>query len=233
MKIALLSCLFFTGQPCIPGAQRVVMWQPTDTWTHDGADVLMAHVEHGKNADYSTKPGRLNAQQKINAIVSKASTQYPTVPIYLYGWHGLRWQEKAAAGNGKDKKAAQKAIAQWEADTRDIAAMGIPGKGCKGVFFDCYDFSDIAEVWKVRVTRGIKLWQSLGYDVIPIVTLRWMDTMQPYDEATARERIAFVAALCGGRCCIYDDGVNAQGRKMNYADWSLRAVVESIARGDK
>lgn len=224
MKITLLSCLFFAGQPCIPDAQRVVMWQPTDTWDHGGADVMMIHVEDGVNAKYGTKTERIAAKKIIDGLVKKSGTQYRTVPIYLYGLGGLRW-EHLAAKHG-DKKAAE-AIKKWEADTRDIAAMGIPGKGCKGVFFDCYDFSYLAPVWLERVTKGIKLWQSLGYDVIPIIKLRWLDTGLPMDEATARDRIEKLAALCGGRVCIYEDMAG------NYNDWTLRALVESIARGDR
>lgn len=235
--MTLYDCTQFIGKPggdgrsstgCIPGAVKLEINKPRDNYAHSGAGDSLIHVEPGKDANFVTKPDLKAAKITIDLLAHKAMLENPRCTRWWYCPPLLRAEWLAAS---KGDKKAQAAIKAWRNGIYSLADYGIPGPRVHGVCIDLYDFSYLAPVWRARVAENIKPWIDMKRAVLPILYLRWKDTGRLYTEPEARERIEFAASLCGGNCAIFD-GIDIQDRTENYADWPLRAVVESIARGE-
>lgn len=229
--MTLYDCTQFVGKPggngaagsgCIPGAVKLEIHKPLDTYAHDGSGGVLLHVEPGVNAEFGTKPQLKAAKVTIDNLAHKSMVENPRCTRWWYCPPCLRHEWFAAS---KGDKAAQAKIKAWRSSIYDLPIFGIPGPRVHGVCVDLYDFAYMQDVWKARTAENVKPWLDLNRPVLPILMLRFKDTGAVYSEAMARERITFAANLCGGRCAIYDD-------VSTYSDWPLRAVVESIARGN-
>lgn len=234
--MTLYDCTQFIGKPggdgrsstgCIPGAVKLEINKPRDNYAHDGSGDSLIHVEPGVDANFVTKPDLKAAKITIDDLALKAMLENPRCTRWWYCPPCLRAEWLAAS---KGDKAAQDKIKVWRSAIYDLPIFGIPGPRIHGVVVDLYDFESIRSVWKARVAENIKPWIDMKRAVLPILYLRWKDTGRLYTEAETRERITFAANLCGGNCAIFD-GIDIHNRVENYADWPLRAVVESLARG--
>jgi len=235
---AIYSCLMFKDQPgstpglnatgCISGATKLEMWQPTDTWKHEGSGAFMLHCEDGVNISLTTKASRFRAWDTIHALSNEMYTEFPNVTQWYYTPRFIRdpWYS-ASLGD----KSSQQEVKQWRSSLADDISLGIPGEHVHGVCIDLYDFHYMRSVWHTRVMENAAPWLSRGVPVLPIVYLKWMDTKVSYTEGETRERIGFLLNAFG-RCAVFDEGLDAHGQLMTYSDWSLGPVVESLARGE-
>lgn len=235
--MTIYDCTQFIGKPggdgrsstgCIPGAIKLEINKPRDNYAHDGSGDTLIHVEPGVDAAFVTKPDLKAAKVTIGLLSDKAARENPKSRQWWYCPPLLRAEWLAAS---KGDKKAQAAIKAWRSSIYGLADYGIPGPRIHGVVIDLYDFSYMAEIWRARVAENIKPWLDLKRPVLPILYLRWKDTGQLYTHTEARMRIEYAAALCGGRCAIFD-GITTTNKVENYADWPLRGLVESIARGE-
>ena len=216
------------GSGRIPGAVKLEMWRPGDTWPHDGSGDILLHVEPGVQANFGTKPERKAAKVTIDGLSDMVAAQYPQAKQWWYCPPLLRddWYQ-ASLGN----KASQQRIKDWKSATYDLPLEGIPGPRIHGVCVDLYDFYYMRSVWKARAAENFKPWLDHRRPILPILYLRWKDTGVLYTDAEARERIEFCVAVCG-RVAIHDGyGINGLVYEQ-YGSWPLRELVESIARGN-
>lgn len=214
----------YAGSGCIPGAIKLELNKPHDTYAHDGSGDTLIHVEPGKDADFTTKAGVKAAKVTLGLLSDKAAREHPTCKQWWYCPPLLR-AEWLAASLG-DKR-AQAAIKAWRSSIYDLTIDGIPGPRVHGVCVDLYDFESIKTVWRARVAENIKPWLDARRPVLPILYLRWKDTGILYTEEEVRDRIGFAASLCGGRCAIFD-GFGPTGAIETYQSWWLRPVIEQM-----
>lgn len=232
------------GSGCIPSARKLETWKPeyVGKWPADVSGDLMIHVESGIDGHFDlvtdSKESVLKSKGKLNAFCENTARTYPGVRQWWYCPPIRRWQWLAAEGGDK---AAQKALGDWRAATYDLAGMGVPGPRVHGVVVDCYDYWHLREVWEKRVIDQIKIWETLGRAVLPILYLGWLwqggkyeHAGEAYDTDTAVHRIEVLLKLCG-RVAIhggYNQTTTADGKTIyqDYRLWPLRKVVEQYAK---
>ena len=235
--MTIYDCTQFKGKPggdgrsstgCIPGAVKLEIAKPRDNYKHDGSGDTLIHVEPGKDAEFGTKAQLKAAKITLGTLSDRQAREHPTSKQWWYCPPLLRTEWLAAS---QGVKAAQAKVKAWRTGIYDLPIFGIPGPRIHGVCVDLYDFSYLAPIWKARVAENVKPWQDLQRPVLPILYLRWKDTGVLYTEAQVRDRVTFAANLCGGRCAIFD-GIDTTDNVETYNNWPLRAVVESLARGN-
>jgi len=234
--VTLYDCTQFIGKPggdgrpstgCIPGAVKLEIAKPRDNYRHDGSGDTLIHVEPGKDAEFGTKPQLKAAKVTISALSDRQAREHPNSKQWWYCPPLLRTEWLAASQGVKE---AQAKVRAWRTGIYDLPIFGIPGPRLHGVCIDLYDYTYLAPIWRARVAENVKPWNDLKRPVLPILYLRWKDTGVLYTETEARIRIEFAASLCGGRCAIFD-GIDTVDNVENYANWPLRGLIESMARG--
>lgn len=236
------------GSGCIPGARKLEIWKPefVGKWPIDVSGDLMIHVEAGSEGKFDlvtdSKIEVMAAKKSLDKWCEQAATAYPSVRQWWYCPPFRRWQWVEAE---KGVKSAQKALGDWRSATYDLAAMGVPGPRVHGVVIDCYDYFYMRDVWEKRVIDQIKIWETLGRAVLPVLYLGWLwqgakpgqvieRAGEPFDSETAVHRIETLLRLCG-RVAIhggYNQTTTADGKTIyqDYRLWPLRKVVESYAK---